>query len=92
MSNAFTERRIGRFFLDRKVFEQISQAQLQAVFRDMAVLECRASFAIDAIEYLAAHPDFEPVERGGMIPDYVGRGVDEEGPDGGCFVTWERVK
>ena len=91
MRNAFTERRIGRFFLDRKVLEKTS-AQLQAVFRDMVVLDCRASFATDTIEYIAAHPDFEPVEHGAMIPDYVGTGVNEEGPDGDPFVAWEKAK
>ena len=92
MRNAFTERRIGRFFLGRKVLEKTSQAQLQAVFRDMVVLDCRSSFATDAIEYIAAHPDFEPVEHGAMIPDYVGTGVNEEGPDGDPFVAWEKAK
>ena len=89
MSNAFTERRIGRFFLDRKVLEKTSQAQLQAVFRDMAVLDCRASFATDTIEYVAAHPSFEPVEQGVIIPDYTGAGQEM---DGKPFVTWEKVK
>lgn len=92
MTNVFTERRIGRFFLDRKVLEKTSQAQLQAVFRDMVVLDCRASFATDTIEYIAAHPDFEPVDPALMIPDYTGTGQDVQVPDGGSFVTWERVK
>ena len=90
MSNAFTERRIGRFFLDRKVLEKTSQAQLQAVFRDMAVLDCRASFASDTIEYVAAHPDFEPVDHGGAIPDYTDTWL--QALDGARFVAWERVK
>ena len=92
MSNAFTERRIGRFFLDRKVLEKTSQAQLQAVFRDMAVLDCRASFASDAIEYIAAHPDFEPVDQGAMIHEYKAIGHEAMGPDDDPFVTWEKVK
>ena len=90
MSNAFTERRIGRFVLDRRVLEETSQAQLQAVFRDMVVLDCRASFATDATEYIAAHPDFEPVDHGGTIPDYTATWF--QALDGARFVAWERVK
>lgn len=92
MSNAFTERRIGRFFVPGKLLRDFSTAHLQAVFRDVVVLEARASFDTDTIDYLAAHPSFEPVEAGMRAPDYKAFVHDLSAPDGDCFVTWERVK
>ena len=90
MSNVVTERRIGRFVLGHRVLKETSQVQLQAVFRDMVVLDCRASFATDATEYIAAHPDFEPVDHGGAIPDYTATWL--QALDGARFVAWEMVK
>ena len=92
MSNAFTERRIGRFSIDRNALYFFQQDRLQAIFRDMVVLDCRVLLVTDTIEYVAVHPGFEPVDQGAMIHEYKAIGHEAMGPDDDPFVTWEKVK
>ena len=91
-TNIVSESRFGRFALPAVMLREASQEELAAVFRDVVVLEASMRFVSGHMDYMGAHPDFEPVQEGQLVPQYICTGYKVCTPDGGCFVTWEKVR
>lgn len=77
----------GRFLVSREFFYSLGSGNGANLFKDMVVLQTQMQFETGNTEYIAVHPDFEPVPEGCISPRY--KAVFESGA---IYPKWVRVE
>lgn len=87
-------RRIGKFYVSDKLFEDMSNGNGTNLFFNMIVLFAQSNPMTNKTMYIAHHPDFEPLEVGCEAPEYKPVFSEDTTSYGYAygFPTWEKVK
>ena len=62
-------RRIGRFYIDRKLVDDQPE-MVMLIMAECIVVECKLQFVRNRFEYWAVSPVFDELEPGQIEPDY----------------------
>lgn len=81
-------RRLGRFEVSQFFYRDAMKSPDHGanLFHGMFVVAAEAKPWKDTIEYVAVHPDFEPVEFGEEVPAY-----QAVFPDGEIYPKWRKA-
>ena len=63
-------RQLGRFFIDSLFMAQRLDL-VAVVMTGLVIKSVQPCFGKDAVKYLAIGPDFDEVQKGGVIPEYL---------------------
>ena len=81
-------RQLGRIFIDGLYMTQRLD-DVAVVMAGLVIKSVQPCFKKDAVEYLAIGPDFDEIERGNEIPEYVS--IVKQDADGKIVsVEWKR--
>lgn len=68
----FSERRAGRFSIDKAVLQDCSETAM-AILADVFVVRAEHLYDTDRFDYVGYHQDFDPVEEGREASHYTAR-------------------
>lgn len=81
-------RRVGTFQVSTAILRDLPLYADAAsnIFHRMVVLRAEQDWQRDVINYMASHPDFDEIEHGAVVPEYVA--VFHPGE---IYPTWSRL-